>query len=198
MKRWVIASFAIVLVATVAVFATGLITGEYRREEACVLCRAVRYTGTHYGLPFERVEENGFTTWFRTNVDPKHGIDPKHPHTWQQSGCVMRVRPFSRRIAYECVGVPPIFMLRPEIQLEVIESIPDRATQVAVIRSLNSPDRRVDAKRVRLLIEYYYIDRMEASWDEWWRAHAIAFGARPEAPMPVPPAGEVAPARAGT
>jgi len=188
MKRWIIASVAIVIVLSVAVFATGIVTGEYRREEGCSICRAVRYSGRHYGLPYERIEENGFTAWYRANIDPKHGVDPNHRHAWHQSGCVMRVRPFSRRVDYECVRIPPMFLLRPEIQLEVVEGIPDRATQVAIIRSLSSPDRRANAKRVRLLIEYYYIDRTERSWDDWWREHAIAFGVRPPGPVPVPEA----------
>jgi hypothetical protein len=72
--------------------------------------------------------------------------------------------------------VPPLFLVRPELQFEVMRRIRDRETQIAVLRALDSPDRRANARRARLLIEYYYLDRKEVPWPRWWRQHAAEFG----------------------
>lgn len=179
LKRYLLASLVIVLVLGIAAYASGRLTVETRSEEACALCRATRYSGRHYGFPYERIEENVFTQWYRSAIDPKHGLEDGHRHIWVQSGCTMSRGIGLARPDYQCVEVQPLFLLRPEVELEVIQQIPDVTTQVAVIRSLNSSDRKANEARVRLMIEYYYIDRSRWTWDRWWQVHAQVFGLTP-------------------
>src|SRR5205814_2251728 len=112
----------------------------------------------------------------RVNIDPSDGLDPRHPHTWAQSECTQTVRPGLGNVDYTCSWVPTIFLLRPEIELNVLERMPDKASQVTLIKSLNSSDRKASAQRVRLLIEYYYIERPQQGWSRWWKRHAPDFG----------------------
>ena len=176
MKRKVTSILVASAIGLVMCYAAGAFTSELRTEEGCTLCRAVRYAGHHYGVGFERVEDNAFTAWYRTNIDPKHGLAPGHPHNWLPSGCTRRVRSGFFPEEKECVAVPPVFNLRPELLLEVLQQVPDTFTQVAIIRSLNSPDQEANARRVNLLIDYHYVASSRMSWQAWWRQNAQKFG----------------------
>src|ERR1041385_8887083 len=93
MKRILVSLLTLLVVFSVVGYASGLLTGEVRREEACILCRATRLTGEHYGFKYERIDDSSVTAWYRTNIDPSHGLGPDHPHTREQSACVVNVRP---------------------------------------------------------------------------------------------------------
>lgn len=176
MKRALSISALIAAVVAVAGYVGGMFTGEVRREESCSLCRAIRYSGYQYGFPYSRVEDGPLTAWYRQNVDSRHGLDAQVPHDWHQSACIVTIKPGFGDMDYSCMRVPPVFLLRPEILVDVLKSVPDRETQTGIIRSLNTTDRRAATRRVRLLIEYYYIERNENTWPRWWRLHAADFG----------------------
>lgn len=176
MQRLIISVLVVVTIIGIVGYAAGLFTGEVRREDACLLCRATRYSGRHYGFAYERIEDSPVSVWYRANIDPQHGQDPQHPHHWQQSACTVTVRPGLGTTDYSCSWVAPIFLLRPEIQLFALQQIEDKATQVGLIHALNSPSRKANTRRIRLLIEYYYIDRHNVAWSTWWSRHAATFG----------------------
>lgn len=176
MKRVFLSLMTILAVAAAATYSAGVLTGEERHEESCVLCRAIRYTGRHYGFPYSRVDDSSVSTWYRQNVDPSHGRDDAHPHVWRQSACSVYVRRGFGTMDYSCSAIPTVFFLRPEIQLEALLQIPDRSTQIGLIKALNSANRKANAHRVRLLIEYYYIARHQMTWHTWWKRHANDFG----------------------
>src|SRR5204863_3723576 len=113
------------------------------------------------GVQYSRIEDTPFTEWYRENIDPGHGIDESHPHAWQTS---------------EGQNAAAVFLLRPEIQLAVIRRIPDKLTQAAVLRSINSQNKAANVQRVRLLVEYAHVDARAATWDQWWARNAHAFG----------------------
>src|SRR5436189_6106252 len=138
MKRVFISTFTVLLVAAIVGFSAGLLTGEVRKEESCVLCRATRLSGQHYGIAYSTIEDNSVTAWYRVNIDPSHGLDTRHPHSWAQSACTVTVRPGFGVMDYTCTWVPTIFLLRPEIELNVLEKMPDKSSQVAMLKSLNS------------------------------------------------------------
>ncbi len=175
--RRIIASISVVLVILlIAGYAAGVFTGEVRKEESCLSCRATRYSGTHYGFGYSRVEDSVLTTWYQSHVNGKHGLDPDHQHNWKQSACIVNQGVGFREPDYECIKVPPIFLLRPEIIVEVLNKAPESSSQVGILRALNTTDRALATKRIRLMIEFYYIDRKEVSWSTWWSAHASDFG----------------------
>lgn len=176
MRRIAFSALTIVAVLVLMGYASGFFTGEVRKEDSCLLCRATRYSGEHYGFAYERIEDNVLTDWYRQNIDPRHGLDAQHPHQWEQSGCTVVVDRGLGATGYSCIRVAPVFLLRPEIQLEVLKNIRDKQTQVALLRSLTSPDYRLNARRVRVLIEWYYIYRTNLPWDRWWQSHASEFG----------------------
>jgi len=176
MRRIAIVTSTVLLLGAVAGYASGLLTGEVRREDACRLCRASRYSGRQYGIPYSRVDEGEMTRWYRENIDPRHGLDPDRPHSWEQSACTMVVQPLFGRQDFSCGAMPAIFLLRPEIELEALRQIQDKATQVALIRSLNSGSRPETYRRLRRLIEYYYVDRGRMPWSKWWQLHQAEFG----------------------
>ncbi|MCC6730506.1 MAG: hypothetical protein IT208_14315 [Chthonomonadales bacterium] len=179
LRRIVMMLLTVAAVTGMMGYASGYFTGEVRREDSCVLCRATRYTGVQYGVAYTRIEDGPVTRWFRATVDPLHGRSPSHPHEWHQSACTVVTRPGFQDATYGCVAIPSIFLLRPEIEVEVLDRIPDLPTKVAVLRSLNSPDRRANARRVRRLIEYHYVDREEMPWGTWWARNAAQFGVDP-------------------
>jgi hypothetical protein len=179
MKRVISITAMLALVMAIAGYAGGMFTGEVRKEESCSLCRSIRYSGYHYGFPYSRVEDGPLTAWYRQNVDARHGLDPQTPHDWHQSACIVNVKPGFGEMQYSCMRVPPVFLLRPEILVDVFRAVPDKQTQIGLIRALNTTDRRAATRRVRLLIEYYYIDRADNGWARWWRLHAREFGLSP-------------------
>jgi hypothetical protein len=176
MRRIVISSIVVMLILGIGGYAGGLFTGETRREESCALCRALRFTGKHYGFPYERIEDSVLAVWYRQNIDPSHGRDPSHPHQWMQSACTVNAKPGDPKFDYACTDVAPIFMLRPETELAVLQRIPDKETQAGLIQSLTVADNAVSARRIKHLIEYYYIDQNRMSWLDWWQKHATEFG----------------------
>src|SRR2546423_12230578 len=126
MKR-VIATGLTILVAGIAIgFMMGLFVGTPEREESCIICRALRYNDRQYGVTYSRVEEGEFTRWYRENVDPDHGLDSDHPHSWLPSGCVTKVQPGVDRLDTDCTWIPPIFMVRPEVELAMLKHMPDK------------------------------------------------------------------------
>jgi hypothetical protein len=181
MKRKATTLLVAFVVTLAMCYAAGAFTSELRTEEGCTLCRSVRYAGHHYGVGFARVEDSPFTVWYRSNIDSKHGLALGHPHNWVASGCTRRVRSGFYPEEKECVAVPPMFNLRPEILLEVVQRVPDTGTQVAIIRSLNSADEQANAQRVNLLIDYHYVASSRMSWRAWWRQNAAQFGVTPPA-----------------
>jgi hypothetical protein len=176
MKRKTTTVMVIVAVTLAMCYAAGAFTGELRTEEGCTLCRATRYAGHHYGVGFARIEDGPFSVWYHRNIDPKHGLNPGHPHNWQPSGCTVRVRTGFYPLEKVCVAVQPMFNLRPEILLDVLQQVSDTSTQVAIIRSLDSPDQQASSRRVNLLIDYYYVARTHKSWRTWWHENASKFG----------------------
>jgi hypothetical protein len=183
MRRIVISSVVVVLLLAIAGYTGGFFTGETRREESCALCRALRFTGRHYGFPYERIEDSVLTVWYRQTIDPAHGKDPSHPHQWMQSGCTVNAKPGDAAFDYACGDIPPIFMLRPETELAVLTQIPDKETQAGLIQALAVPDRTTAAKRIKHVIDYYYVEQNRMTWPDWWRQHAGEFGM--VAPPPV-------------
>jgi len=179
MQRLIVSVLTIATVLAIVGYAAGFFTGEVHREDACLLCRATRYSGQHYGFSYERIEDSSLTAWYRQNIDPQHGLDPQHPHSWEQSACTVKVKPGFGSTDYLCNWVAPIFLLRPEIELFALQQIPDKTTQVGLIHSLNSPSRKTNTRRIRRLIEYYYIDQHQVSWNVWWRKNAALFGMSP-------------------
>lgn len=161
MMRLIVSLLTIGILAGVVGYAAGLFTREERQEFSCILCRAVRYDGKTYGVRYTRVEDTAFTPWFNENIDPGHGIDESHPHSWQTS---------------EGANSAAIFMLRPESQLLVMQRIPDRLTQAAILRTITSPNRSANVRRVRRLVEFAHVDAKAESWEQWWARNANAFG----------------------
>ena|SRR5687768_1339953 len=161
MKRFIVSVITIGFLGAVVGYAAGIFTQEERQEYSCTLCRAIRYDGKTYGVQYTRIEDSDFTTWYRENIDPGHGIDDSHPHSWQHS---------------EGPTAAAVFLLRPESQLSVMRRIPDRLTQAAVLRAINSPNRAANIRRVRLLVEYAHVDARAGNWDRWWSRNAHAFG----------------------
>ncbi len=179
MRRIIVSILTLLGVLLLLGYSSGVLTGELRREDGCLLCRAERYYGRHYGIGYERIEDGLMTTWYRQNIDPRHGLDPQHPHLWAQSACTTDTHPFFGGVEPICSAVEPIFMLRPEFELSILGQISDKTVQVALIRSLISPDWKVNTHRVHLLIDYYYIERNHILWKNWWRLHAADFGLPP-------------------
>jgi len=142
-------------------YAAGIFTQEERQEYSCTLCRAIRYDGKTYGVRYTRVEDTAFTPWFRDNIDPSHGIHESRPHSWQHS---------------KGDNTAAVFLMRPEVQATVMQRVPDRLTQAAILRSVNSPNRNANVRRVRKLVEYAHIDARGATWDRWWARNAPVFG----------------------
>src|SRR5687767_11040088 len=161
MKRFIVSVITIGSLAALVGYAAGLFTQEERAEYSCTLCRAIRYDGKTYGVQYTRIEDTAFTPWFRENIDPGHGIDDSHPHSWQHT---------------DGSDSAAVFLLRPEVQLAVMRRIPDRLTQAAVLRAINSPNRSANIRRVRLLVEFAHVDARAATWDRWWLRNAHAFG----------------------
>ena len=166
----------VVCLGIAVVYGSGVIAPSTEREETCPICRAVKYSGRQYGISYSRVEENGFTRWYRANVDPDHGLDPDHPHTWYSSRCDAAVAPNQDILDSQCPDVPVLFLVRPEVELEALQHIPDRAMRSAFIASLNSPSRQENVKRIRLLVQYTYMQKDRVPWSYWWRRHAATFG----------------------
>ena len=179
MQRFMLSLFAVVLVLSATGFTAGFFTGETRKEESCVLCRAVRYTGVRYGFSYERVENTSLTDWYRQAIDPQHGQDSAHPHLWRESACAASQKSRPDTLGFDCGRTAPIFLLRPEIEKAVIEQIKDKTQQIKLIEALNTNDRKLSADRVHTLIEYFYIDRDKVAWPEWWAKHAAEFGLSP-------------------
>lgn len=175
MRRIVVTFLTLLALFGVVGFTAGLFTSEEQREDSCMICRAIRYSGRHYGIPYQRVENGPLTEWYRLNIDPQHGRDAQHAHVWRQSACTDYVRPGFDGISHDCSWLPPLFALSPDIELAVLRQIPDRRTQVRVIRSLNSVSRKANAKRVNLLIQFYDVDSKDMSWSRWWRLHSDEF-----------------------
>ncbi len=165
------------VVAGIAGYATGAFTGEIHREESCPVCRTIRVSGSQYGFAYNRLEENEFTQWYRATIDPKHGLDAAHPHQFEPSNCTTVVRAWHGDVDYNCTDYAPLFILRPEIELEAVRRIADKPTQVAFMASLGSKDRSAASKRVRLLMEWYHAER-DKPWEAWWSRHAAEFGLR--------------------
>ena len=172
MKRIIVSLITIGCLVGIVGYAAGVFTQEERAENSCTLCRAIRYDGKTYGFQYTRIEDSIFTPWYRENIDPGHGIDDSHPHSWQPS---------------EGPKSAAVFMLRPESQLSVMRRIPDRLTQAAVLRAINSPNPAANIRRVRLLVEYTHVDARAGNWYGWWQKNAHAFGLgelRSEAAIP--------------
>lgn len=176
MLRFTISLMTVLCVLVVAGFSSGVLTRDVRQEESCAICRAVRYTGRHYGVPYERIENGPMTEWYRSNIDPRHGRDPMHPHVWKVSACTVTTSHSGEELDHDCVETPPIFLIRPDVERAILEQVPDRGVQIGLISSLNDPDRAVATARARRLIEYYYEFRERESWDSWWQRHHAEFG----------------------
>src|SRR5579862_9922481 len=129
-------------------YTTGAFTPEVRVEESCPLCRAVRYSGTHYGFPFSHVETNPMTEWYARTIDTMHGADQMHPHLWQKSTFTEKSRT-TEGFDVDCDSqTPPIFLMRPEVERAVLELVHDRDTEIALIRSMTDADRPTCLRRV--------------------------------------------------
>jgi len=176
MQRFIFSLVTALLVLGLAGYTAGLFTDEVRKEESCAICRASRFSGRRYGFRYEHIEDSPLTTWYRKNIDPRHGLDSAHPHIWQQSACTVTVKPRSDTADYDCVQTAPLFLLRPDIEEMILEKLKDRNAQIRMIEALNDRDRRVSTERVRCLLEYYYLDQDTVSWPQWWQQHAAQFG----------------------
>ncbi len=175
--RLLIAIFgALICLGGAVVYSTGVVVPSTEREESCPICRAVQYSGRQYGLAYSRIEESSFTRWYRCNVDPDHGLDPDHPHTWYPSRCSATVTPGVDTLDTECLDIPVIFLIRPEVEMEVLQRIPDKLMRSAFIASLNTPNRQDNVRRIRLLVQYSYVLKDREPWEAWWRRHAGDFG----------------------
>ena len=161
MKRFIVSVITIGLLAGIVGYAAGLFTQEERQEFSCTMCRAIRHDGKTYGVQYSRVEDTEFTPWYRDNIDPGHGVDQFRPHTWHRS---------------TGPTAPAVFLLRPEVQLTVMHKIPDRLTQAAVLRSINSSSRELNVRRVRLLVEFAHVDAKVGHWNTWWARNSHVFG----------------------
>src|SRR5579872_193699 len=84
MQRFIFSLVTALLVLGLAGYTAGLFTDEVRKEESCAICRASRFSGRRYGFRYEHIEDSPLTTWYRKNIDPRHGLDSAHPHIWQQ------------------------------------------------------------------------------------------------------------------
>jgi hypothetical protein len=186
MKRNIVMALTLIGIFGVVGYAGGLFTREVLSEESCPYCRAIRYTGRHYGFGFGKIEDGQFTNWYRQNIDADHGLDIGHPHVWYKSGCTLKPKPQSMVVDEDCTWIPTVFLIRPEIELAALQQIPDRETRLALIKSLNTDKREDNTKRVRLLVEYYFVARDRTPWSDWWKRNSYEFGIGD--PPPAPPA----------
>lgn len=180
-RQIVLTVLTVLVVLGAAGFASGIFTGEVRREESCPICRADRVSGRQYGIAYSRIEENAFTRWYRAHVDPLHGLDPAHPHTFVQSACATITPAWGGETDYQCTELAPLFLLRPEIELAAVEQIPDKAVQLRFLASLSDPNVELSKKRVVILMRWYYMERGQP-WSVWWAHHAADFGLRANPP----------------
>lgn len=180
MQRIIVSFLSVLCLLGLAGYAAGLFTGEVRKEESCLLCRATRYTGNRYGFSYERVESSPMTEWYRSHLDSQHGLDSQHRHVWRQCAATTHTSAGSNIPTYEQFDSAraPLLLLRPEIERSVLEQIPTPAGQLEMIHALNDPDRKAVAQRIRSLIEYYYILRETTPWPQWWAAHSSEFVAK--------------------
>ena len=179
MKRIVLSVITVSVLIGAVCFAAGLFTPEVIQEESCPLCRAIKHSGRQYGFGFTHIEDVPFTDWFRQNVEPDHGLDPGHPHNWLKSGCTMQSNATSTKVEEDCAWIPAIFLVRPEVELAALRQLPDRGTRLTLLRSLNTDSRLDNTRRIRLLVEYYFVDRDKVAWSEWWKVNAHEFGMNP-------------------
>jgi len=179
LKRILFSVITIVCLLGVIGFAAGVFTPEIVHEESCPLCRAIKQSGHRYGFGFTHVEDVPFTEWYRQNIDPDHGLDPGHPHVWLKSGCTLQSRVQSSAVDEDCTWIPAVFLIRPEVELAVLRQLPDRDTKLGLLKSLNTDNRADNTRRVRLLVEYYFVARDKVTWSDWWRANAREFGLSP-------------------
>ena len=179
MKRTVFSITTIIALVGVVCFAAGVFTPEVIHEESCPLCRSITQSGKRYGFGFSHVEDVPFTEWYRQNIDPDHGLDPGHPHTWLKSGCTLQSRSQSALVDEDCTWIPAVFLIRPEVELAALRQLPDRDSKLALLRSLNTPNREDNTRRIRVLVEYYFVQRDKIAWSDWWRINAREFGMAP-------------------
>jgi hypothetical protein len=175
MKRILISVGIILAVVLLVIFSSGFFTGESRSEESCVLCRAILIHNKIYGFTFDTIRETAMTRWYRQNIDPRHGLDPGHPHEWLPSSGQLENDPGAGTQDYSAQRVAPLFLLSPEIEAAVLSGFKDHRIQIAVIQSLNTPDYRKDTRRVNLLIQYYYVDRWRVTFKVWWARYSKEF-----------------------
>jgi hypothetical protein len=183
LRQVVLSILAIVVVCGLAGYASGIFTDEVHREDSCPICRADRLSGRQYGFAYNRIEENAFTRWYRTNIEPEHGLDAAHPHHFTQSACTTVTSAWRREPEYQCVSTAPIFLLRPDIELAAVQQIPDKATQIRFLASLNDPNEEASKRRVIALMRWYYMERGQP-WAVWWAHHAAEFGIGSPEPRP--------------
>ncbi len=179
MKRIAISIIIILIFFAAVAYASGFFTQEERYTETCVLCRAVRIHTHIYGFNFTTIRDTPMTEWYRENIDPQHGLDSAHPHEWEQSSGVMDNFPGAGTQYYSSVRIPPLFLLAPEIEVQILNNIRDHQQQIQLIHSLSTKNYQVNATRVNLLIQYYYVDRLKEPWKAWWDHNAHVFGINP-------------------
>lgn len=184
MKRGIISAVVMIAILGIIGYAGGLFTTEVLHEESCPYCRAIRYSGRQYGFGFSRIEDVPFTNWYRQNIDADHGLDIGHPHVWYKSGCTLKSKAQVPNVDEDCTWIPTIFLIRPEIELSVLQQMNDRESRLALIKSLNTDKREDNTRRVRLLVEYYFVQRDKIAWSEWWKLNAFQFGLGPPPPPP--------------
>ena len=182
MKRGIISAVTLIAILSVIGYAGGLFTTEILHEESCPFCRAIRYSGKQYGFGFSRIEDVPFTNWYRQNIDNDHGLDIGHPHVWMKSGCTLKAKPQTTVVDEDCTWIPAVFLIRPEVELAVLQQINDREMRLALIKSLNTDKRDENTRRIRILVEYYFVERDHIAWSEWWRRNAFEFGLGPPPP----------------
>jgi hypothetical protein len=184
MKRNIISIITVIAVFAVIGYSAGLFTTEVLNEESCPLCRAIRYSGKQYGFGFSKIEDVPFTHWFRQNIDPDHGLDIGHPHIWFKSGCTLKSKAQTASVDEDCTWIPSVFLIRPEVELAALQQIPDRETRLTLIKSLNTGVREENTRRVRLLVEYYFVEKDHIPWSDWWKNNSYQFGIGEPPPPP--------------
>jgi hypothetical protein len=170
------------LVLAIGGYSAGLFTSDSAERESCALCRANRFSGLRYGFPYARIEETEMSGWYREAFDPDHGKSG-HDHVFMPSACPVYAAPGVANLDAACPSISPIFLLKPETELAVLQAAPDNRTRRAIIDGLNTSNRKLALERVKLVVEYAYIYKGSISWTAWWQRNSGSFGAR--APRPI-------------
>jgi hypothetical protein len=191
MRRYGAALLILIVLLVCLLYSTDFLTGRTHREQEDPYSRERRIVGSRYGLPFNQVIPTEMTAYY---FDV---LKQKRINHWVTGSNNYAVERFTGKVRQEPQAVPPVLFLDPKIERAFLESLPNNAARLAVIRSLYKPrqpetsSQAREANRKQAALETERVNRI-LTWHllrttgealapgQWWRDNARYFGLRPD------------------